>query len=433
MHAQSVQPIRKHLSIVLVFTLLISLFAGIPHSAQAAVGDTTSYSFANLVNVPNDPNWNAVANPSTMRLTTTSFQMINNQVSSAVNGEYLKVNFMVPESGYYDLSFVGWKNTVGGVVDISVDGTVLRSDYSFYSATSTQNSPAAEPLGNQILLKRGMHTLLFQAKQTVKLASNGRYYLYLYLQSFKMQLKQSVPELKQLTLTPDVPSLAKGELQTVALTGTMTDGSPADLSKADSIQFESSDPSIISVDANGTSATLHALALGQSVIKATATLAGVTVSAARRVVVGEPVRFDFTQPIDSTIEQTGWQIVDSKVPAGSTVIRNQEYGIQVQSNEVGQYITFAIQVPASGYYTFNLNGAGASSGAVAALSVDGLELGDYNFYSSAYVKEKGSQMLRTYWMEEGVHRFTLLVKEKAGYFHLYPGLLELVKRRSFPR
>lgn len=60
------------------------------------------------------------------------------------------------------------------------------------------------------------------------------------------------------------------------------------------------------------------------------------------------INYDFKEGIDSTIERNGWEIIESNA---FDVYRNQPYGIQIQSNNVGEYIKIAFGVPVSGYYT----------------------------------------------------------------------------------
>jgi uncharacterized protein YjdB len=141
-------------------------------------------------------------------------------------------------------------------------------------------------------------------------------------------------------------------------------------------------------------------------------------------------KYDFKLPVDSKIEDAGWEITDVYLPDGS--FRHQVYGIQVQARNIGHYITIRFHVPETGFYTVQFNGAGAGSGSIASILIDGKEIGEYNFYSSTYIPEKGPISMGPIGVSQGVHQLTLKVKQKAGYYHMYPGEMILVKSEALP-
>ncbi len=427
---------------LLIVVLLLGSVRLSPGVAGAETGSSeTSYAFAKLVTAPNDPNWNvAETNPAGMRLTATSFQMINASASPDANGEYIKLNFYVPESRFYEVNLIYWRNVVGGTVDIAIDDAVVAVDHSFYHPSDTKATPETAALASGLKLSRGMHTLTFAAKGTRLLASNNRYYAYLYLQSLQLVGGTPFVELDAVALTAAKTTLQPGEAMPVAMEATLSDGTP--VSVTESVYYTSSNPSVMQViESDGQGAVVAAVAEGAATLTAEATYEGATRRGTLDFVVssdiggGEPPNrfvYDFKLPVDSTLESAGWRIVDAGLPLGHNSYRHQEYGIQVQANAVGQYIAFEALVPEAGIYRMQLNGAGASSGAVGRLFVDGEAAGDYNFYSASYQKEKGKQALRTFELADGIHELRLEVLQRAGYFHLYPGELELVEVDRLP-
>ncbi|WP_158299506.1 FIMAH domain-containing protein [Paenibacillus antri] len=426
---------------LMIAALLLGSARLSPGVASAESGPVeTSYAFAQLVNAPNDPSWNVAAtNPAGMRLTATSFQMINAAVSPDANGEYIRVNFYVPESRLYDVNLIYWRNIVGGTVDIAIDDAIVAVDHSFYHTSDTKATPETAALASGLRLSKGMHTLTFTAKGTRLLASNNRYYAYLYLQQLQLVGGTPFVELDTVALSAAKTALQPGEAVPVALEATLSDGTP--VSVTENVYYTSSNPSVLQVvESDGQGAVVSAIADGAATLTAEATYEGVTRRGTLDFLVssdagGEPPNrfvYDFKLPVDSTLESAGWEIVDVRLPLGHNSYRHQEYGIQVQANAVGQYIDFDLHVPETGIYRTHLNGAGASSGAVGRLLVDGAAAGEYNFYSAAYQKEKGKQALRTFELAAGVHKARLEVLQRAGYFHLYPGELELVEVDRFP-
>jgi len=416
---------------LLIWTLAVAMtLSGVilPPPAVRADGTTTVYAFADLVNRPGDPDWYVAAtNPAGMRLTPTSFQMINMADSPEVNGEYIEVYFRVPDSGYYDVRMVSWKNIVGGTVDIYIDGEPAAEDYSFYHTSETRTTPDTVLLASGLRLSKGMHALTFVAKGTRLLASNQKYYAYLYLQQFELELKERIIELDEVTLSAARTVLAVGETEQVTLEARLSDGSPVTVT--DAVYVSSSNPDVLEVAVNEQGALVTALSEGTAEVAAEVWYRGVVRRGTLTFIVGDQPAvwtYDFTEPVTSKLEDTGWEIVEYDLPLGQGSYRNQEYGIQVQAGAVGQFIAFDLLVPESGIYNVRFNGAGAANGSIAELLIDGESVGEYHFYASAYVKEKGQVRLKTLELEEGVHRFTLRVKERAGYFHMYPGQLQLV-------
>ncbi|MCU6713091.1 heparinase II/III family protein [Paenibacillus sp. J5C_2022] len=409
------------------------------NKAQAETEEsvTTVYSFADLVNMPNDPAWHVDAtNPADMRVTAYTIQLMNNDPQPDVNGEYITINFYVPESRYYDLDMVYRKNIAGGYADIAIDDQTLVTGHSFYNPSSTNSTLYTASVATGLKLSKGIHTLTFTANDTVQLPSNGNYYLYLYLQQFELIGKELFLDLDTVEITAPETNLQLGESVPLTVEARLNDGTSVPVTH--SVYVESGNPEVVNVTANGQQFTVTALAEGSAVVSAEMTYAGTTQRGELTFYVGEVPEpgavytYDFKQPVDSTIETAGWEITDFLLPLGAGSYRHQVYGIQVQAGGVGQYIEFDIMVPESGIYQVKFNGAGSSGGAVGTVRIDGEPAGDYPFYSANYVQEKGQVGMKTFELDSGIHKLRLEVKEQAGYYALYPGELQLVETGGFP-
>ncbi|MFD0960967.1 FIMAH domain-containing protein [Paenibacillus chungangensis] len=428
---------------VLTWLTIVALLAGnltwAANKAQAETEDTvtTVYSFADLVTMPNDPAWHVDAtNPVNMRVTAYTIQLINNDPQPDVNGEYITINFYVPESRYYDLDMVYRKNIAGGYADIAIDDQTLVTGHSFYNPLSTDSTLYTSNVATGLQLSKGIHTLTFTANDTVQLPSNGNYYLYLYLQQFELIGKEPFLDLDTVEITAPKRNLQLGESVPLTVEAKLNDGTLVPVTN--SVYVESGNPEVVNVTDNGQPFTVTALAEGSAVVSAEMTYEGTTQRGELTFYVGEVPEpgavytYDFKQPVDSTIETAGWEITDYLLPLGAGSYRHQVYGIQVQAGGVGQYIEFDIMVPESGIYQVKFNGAGASGGAVGTVRIDGEPAGDYPFYSANYVQEKGQVSIKTFELDSGIHKLRLEVKEQAGYYALYPGELQLVETGGFP-
>lgn len=283
--------------ILLMWLMIAVLLAGNLSFAAGSVRAeteeiTVQYPFANLVNRPDNLQWHvAETNPENMRLTATSFQMINMADEPDTDGQYITINFYVPESRYYDVQMVYWKNTAGGAVDVAIDGSTVWERLDFYSPTDTKANPSTVQLAAGMKLSKGMHTLTFTAKETVQLPSNGKYYLYLYLQQFELIGKELVLELDTVEITAPKTNLDVGESVPLTIAAKLNDGTPVDVT--DSVYVESLDPSVLAVSREDQGAfTVTAVADGSAVVRAEASYEGVTRHGELAFFVGEPVLQD---------------------------------------------------------------------------------------------------------------------------------------------
>ncbi|MFC3770120.1 heparinase II/III family protein [Paenibacillus sp. GCM10012303] len=156
-----------------------------PPVVQSAASDTL-YRFMDLVNDPNNPDWRLDATlPSPMRMDSAIFQLIRGAPTDQPNGEMIRVKFRVPETGYYEVRLKdSMKNYAGGYADIRIDGELAASGYSFYAPARVNGTESI--VVKRMRLEAGEHTLEFAGVKSVLLDSVGTYYLYLYLDSFRL-------------------------------------------------------------------------------------------------------------------------------------------------------------------------------------------------------------------------------------------------------
>ena len=211
-----------------------------------------------------------------------------------------------------------------------------------------------------------------------------------------------------ITVAPGKAALNVGETTTLNVKGFDGEGNPIDLSQAD-ITYVSSAPYIISVTKNG---IVSAESKGTASVTVNVSLNGINVSkSAGFTISGENdvVKYDFKQPISSIANGAAWEIKSTDV-TGANGVRSQVYGIQVQSKK-GQYITFNIVAPETGYYTAFFKGSGYSGGGIADIYLDdvsspgdGMFIGQYNFFGPG--GEKPQELLKSLYLDAGVHTLT---------------------------
>lgn len=238
----------------------------------------------------------------------------------------------------------------------------------------------------------------------------------------------SAPEqLAYITAAAGSSTISIDETTNINVTGTLGSGSQADLSTA-TFAYVSDNPNVASVN-NG---VVTGVSAGTANIRISVTLGGITeITTVAVKVIGDilTVKYDFRAGVTATIETNGWRVEGSNAS-----YRNQPYGIQVQSNNIGDYITMAINVPADGYYTLKFTGAGAGGGAISDLSLDDIFVGQIDFYSASYVPAQPAVLLKTLELSQGLHMFTIKAvgKSNSWGYNMYPGELVLAGQKSLP-
>ena len=244
----------------------------------------------------------------------------------------------------------------------------------------------------------------------------------------------------------------KGRVSTaLSVTGTLENGLEADMSGAEVVY------SVIQGDAvtvEGNRATVAKA--GSATVQASATLNGVTVTGTIALTadpdaaaVPPDIIYDFRATDADGPRPDGGSAYEHKIADGrpwelvealcATRIRSdqpnlaryQSYGLQcavgAQNTPIESDVAMRLVVGNDGYYTVNLSGLGYVGGGVAALYLDGVYAGEYNYYSTTTILQQPAKDLRTLYLTEGEHHLTMrTVRTIAQYqYGQYPGVLTL--------
>ena len=225
-----------------------------------------SYDFRNvgLDGAPGNPiEWTLLGKPSTVvpKVIKASYGLqLQTNPSNAVNNQR---SFQLPveEAGTYKVKLRGYLTTGGELSELILNNQLMGL-YNYYSIEK-KDGPFVI-MENKINLSQGNQVL------TLKTISDSIYTPYMY--PSELVLLQMLPELATVSVTsPTV--LPVGNTIQLNITGTLSNMETADLETA-TIQFESSDESILVVSPGGEVTTL---APGSADIKTTVTLDGVSV------------------------------------------------------------------------------------------------------------------------------------------------------------
>ena len=319
---------------------------------------------------------------------------------------------------------------------------------------------AAFDIGNRVALgsvnlpDSGDYVITFKHGGTKQSASTG------YLMNPSALILDATPlVLDSISASVSKSTLAPEETAEISLSGKYTDTTDADLSEA-TIAYESSDSTVATVDGSG---KITAIASGIATIKATVTLGDVTkeVSVAVRIESGDELPFTgISRKIDFTLGQwtyegsdirpikyadTGdvWEFAgnhESLDDASATTLRNSlTYGIQAQTNSVGQW--FSIKFKATeddiGKLTLTLDHGGYRYGCIGNFYLapaeldeelwrnDVFKLGEIDYYADSDTVLSRSTSFDIEIPKVGEYVMTFEVKERAGAYSMYFGYVIL--------
>lgn len=149
------------------------------------------------------------------------------------------------------------------------------------------------------------------------------------------------------------------------------------------------------------------------------------------------ISYDFNNlGMNGQTTQPGWSIAEYGIVNDGNNVRDQAYGLQIQSDP-GQYVVFNFDVPAAGPYEIKFSGAGAGGGGIAGLMVDGVEIGQYNFFSVNYLPVKSEETYGIFQLTQGTHKLKLLAlavpdDPDAWGANMYPAVFTLVQKPFVP-
>ena len=232
------------------------------------------------------PSWDIVTaetNP------TLSAQPYGLHVENDSNGNEISFSFVVPLESPYQLQFSSAQASGGGVSSMMIDGKEIKQ-WDFYSAVYVADT-GLKPLKTMILTK-GTHTFTMKSVSQ----TNGSWGYRMYPGSFVLVKKDSIPVLKDISLSASIAELSKGQTSQLQVTGTLNDGTTDSLGDA-TIGYTSSNEAIATVDATG---AVKATGVGTATLTATVTLDAVVISKTIQIVVNNAVLKSVTMTTDKT-------------------------------------------------------------------------------------------------------------------------------------
>lgn len=345
------------------------------------------------------------------------------QVGSNKIDEYMSFDILVTESGYYGIDFSGGNYSGGAIATLSIDENDI-GEYDFYDAAGALNGKVEKY--SPMFLSEGLHSFVIK----VKGKNSGSWGYYMYPGELSLKKQDTMPSLTNIKMTALDNRLEAGQGSKLSVVGYDADEKEYNL---DSYvrEFTSSDSDVVAVKPDG---SIEAVGEGSAAITVSVDINGVSLEDKVTIdVFGviSSIKYDFKDGIDATIEKNGWQIVESNA---SNSYRNQSYGVQVQSDNVGEYIKIALNVPVDGYYTVKFVGAGAGGGGIVDLLVDDFFVGQFDFYFDGYTPEQPQVVFKTLELNRGTHYLTLRAvgKSKSWGYNMYPSELELERKESLP-
>ncbi len=214
--------------------------------------------------------------------------------------------------------------------------------------------------------------------------------------------------------------------EAISVSALYNSGKSVDITNEATLSFVSSDNSVATVSGEG---VVTPVAAGEVTITTNITVDGVTLTDETKIIIAEtPVYENFVidfknqtaaTAYEATIETNGWQLNKSKSDAylystrsGTDITRYQSYGLQIQSGAQSgrEKISFDFNVQESGAYNIEFKGATGVSGGAAYLYIDGLFVGEYDFYSALFNADGEIAKIRPIVLSEGMHTFTLFAK-----------------------
>ena len=215
-------------------------------------------------------------------------------------------------------------------------------------------------------------------------------------------------------------SVSPGGAIQLSVSGRLTSGFAADLSSAEISYKATENAGVIELDeATG---AIKGVALGSAKVQATVTLRGVTLTSQEKTILvregaADDVVIDFAaklsgKPVDATIATHGWAVnreatAESVLGADAGEFRYQAYGVAARINGIDTKrdadVSFQVLIPGSGDYRLEVAGGQYGAGCVAAVFVDGVYMGNYDFYSQDNILRGEAAKLNSIHLDAGAY------------------------------
>lgn len=321
----------------------------------------------------------------------------------------------------------------GDTAQLSVTGTLNTGNPADLSSaviefTSSDTNIATVDNASKTLTAVGAGTATITAKVTLNNVVRQK----------DIQIKVYAGKLQSVIITTPKTKLEFLESVQLSVKGIFSDGVEDNLDPS-CLTFTSSDDTIVKADAKG---SLLAIGEGNVNVGVTAVVGSVTKTGTITITVyeAETIIYDFHKlgvydPNTAAPRQETmpcWEIADT---SGGFILSQQPYGLQVENDSLGGWITFRFHVPVDSPYQIKFRSALATGGGIASLKIDDTEIRQYDFYNLQYILDSGLIPMKTMMLTKGDHIFKM---QAIGYtppswgYRMYPGQLVLVKKDSIP-
>lgn len=459
--------VTRFFSFVLVFALVLGI---VPFSAGAA-GEALTIDFTkrsdtwlnpissladDMRYIPKnhtDGNWSFFEYTPGMWVSQTSFRQFKDDYFQAglvevgnwfaLKADLTEGNYTTQLNYYYwtkagaaDIYLLPGDTTVAGIPDAIADDTYKIGDVDCYGGGWVKTSKA---LNNITIPETGEYIIVFKLTKTTEA-------IHLYLRQLILE-PADTGSLQQVEAICAPSSVKAGRKSQIRVSGTLEDGTAADLSKAQ-ITYTALDPEIATVSNTGVITTLSP---GEADFGVSVTLGGaaVTDECTLSVLAGEPdskaaakVKFNFNyikenwvSPISGSnldIRDIPYEMTDGTwayygyspglTPGPSTfrVYRNQYF--EPALPEVGNWMALKIKLPAAGIYTATLNYYEYSNSGAADIFIVPIDTQDVSdsvkneFYKIGEVDCYGPE-----WIEKSTSLDDVYIPEAGEYLLVFKG------------
>lgn len=341
------------------------------------------------------------------------------------NEPYVTLKLNIPVAGTYTVDVVSEGNTnqyyylvpVSELGEVSRD-TLIKDEY-------LVGAPHNAAKNKQVSYNGG-----FVAEEA------GDYYFVIRMDNDNLLPDEEIPStytiwLNQITLTPDaytgisittpIQEIETGWFVDSTIRGVWQAGGLDEFSSYEGvISFQSSDPAVATVDANG---RITGVKKGTAIITATELATGYKASVKIQVKgkgeCKQDVYIYFNKASSNlfseiTIEKDGWAFNFDKSASSSAGGKVFSYGIYMTNRSVYNNAAIDVYVPHDGYYqlklvaTFRMNCTGRAD-----IYIDGVHAGDIVYDAKSDMMSIFLD-LRTIYLSTGVHTFNFVPREESG-------------------